>query len=560
VPTFTEISYGPVHVVDRRDVFAGRRGGRQGAETPEVQFQKLYGEDAAKASRSPASKEAVAFVAKLLTDAGTLKGDPAMTRLMLDKAYELGCKSAEGCPTAIQAARIRMDQEADNKLPWRDKLLEACRIQYQKAKAPDKPQAGDTLIGELTNVADALTETGNFAEAVKPLQECRQVAATTKSSRLDDITDRLKAVNGKIDVEKKFSAYAKRLVDNPQDAATAKAAVMLCIVQLDDPGKAAGYADATGDDELKKLVPLAAQDVEKLTEDDCVALAAWYQTLAKKADRVSKLALLTRTKKCYEKILDKHSDDAQGIKLRKEMDELAKEIAALTLIGRELVLDLGKSVKMKLVRIPAGQFIMGGDEFPRHPVTLTKAFYMGVTAVTQEQYEQVMSKNPSGFNGAKNPVETVSWDNAVDFCKKLSTKSGMNVQLPTEAQWEYACRAGSKGKYCFGDDGKLLGEYAWYKDNSDEKTHPVAQKKPNAWGLYEMNGNVWEWCNDWFDDKYYTLSPKTDPTGPASGTVRVLRGGRWNVAPQFCGSAYRNSAPSEIRSNNLGFRVSVALK
>ena len=530
------------------------------AQSAEVQFQTRYGDEAAKAAKSPAGKAGIAFAAKLLSDAGNLKDDPTMARLLLEKAYELGSKSAEGCATAVQAARICMEQETVNKQPWQEKLVTACRIQYQKSSNPEKSQAGDTLICELMNVADTLSEAGNYAEALKTIQECRQVAATIKSPRIDDITDRLKSLNGKLDLEKKFSSYAKKLVDNPQDAVTAKAAVLLCIVQLDNPAKAVAYAEATGDDELKKFVPLAAQDLEKQSGNDCMILAAWYQALAKKADRTNKFALLTRTKKYYQKFVGQHSDDTQGIKARKELDEILKELAQLSLGGRELVLNLGKGVKMKLVRISAGQFTMGGDDFRRHPVMLTQPFYIGATEITQAQYEQVTGQNPSYFKGAQLPVDMVSWDDSVEFCKKLSTKSGYAVKLPTEAQWEYACRAGSKAKYCFGDDPKLLDEYAWYEDNSDKKMHPAAQKKPNAWGLYDMHGNVCEWCSDWYDEKYYN-SAKTDPTGPESGSRRILRGGGWlEHYPRDFYSATRGRSDPSITNMNNGFRVVVELR
>jgi len=229
----------------------------------------------------------------------------------------------------------------------------------------------------------------------------------------------------------------------------------------------------------------------------------------------------------------------------------------------ELSLDLGNKVTMKFVLIPAGRFTMGSPdsekdhqpyEGPQHEVTIGKAFYMGVYEVTQEQYEAVIGSNPSRFKGASNPVERVSWDDAVAFCKKLSAKTGKTVRLPTEAEWEYACRAGSKTRFCFGDDDSDLGGYAWYRSNSDAKTHPAGAKKPNAFGLYDMHGNVWEWCSDWYADSYANANTR-DPAGPSSGSNRVLRGGRWCDDPRVCRSADRDGFGPSDRGDSVGFRV-----
>ena len=220
--------------------------------------------------------------------------------------------------------------------------------------------------------------------------------------------------------------------------------------------------------------------------------------------------------------------------------------------AKELALDLGGGVTMKLALLAAGKFMMGEGK-DRHEVTLSKPFYMGVTEVTQAQYEAVMGTNPSHFKGATNPVEMVSWNDAAEFCKKLSEKTRQAVRLPTEAEWEYACRAGTTTQFCFGDDDSALGDYAWYEVNSGDTTHPVGQKKPNAWGLYDMHGNVWEWCADWYDD--YPKAPVTDPQGPPSGTYRVLRAGAWVSLPSSCRSANRNFYAPIARTNYYGFRV-----
>jgi formylglycine-generating enzyme required for sulfatase activity len=237
--------------------------------------------------------------------------------------------------------------------------------------------------------------------------------------------------------------------------------------------------------------------------------------------------------------------------------------------GKILTLDLGNKVTMKLALIPSGKFMMGSlkeekdrqdDESPQHEVTISKAFYMGIYDVTQEQYQQIVGKNPSAFKGAQNPVECVSWDDAVEFCAALSKKAGRPVSLPTEAQWEYACRAGSKTRFSYGDDNDYagLGDFAWYAKNSGDTTHPVGQKKPNAWGLYDIHGNVWQWCADWYADSY-AHATKADPTGPASGTLRVMRGGSWAGNPWHCRSAYRLGATPNNQGlvNRNGFRVVV---
>ena len=222
------------------------------------------------------------------------------------------------------------------------------------------------------------------------------------------------------------------------------------------------------------------------------------------------------------------------------------------------------SIGMEFVKIPAGEFMMGSpsneegrddDEGPQHRVRITKPFYVGVTEVTQAQYQAVMGKNPSHFKGAKNPVEKVSWSDCVEFCNRLSRKTGQSVRLPTEAEWEYACRAGTTGRFYFGDNDSGLGEYAWYTNNSGSKTHPVGGKKPNAFGLYDMHGNVWEWCADWYDSGYYEQSPTDDPQGLRGGKTRVLRGGSWSDGPRLCRSARRFGYSPTGTHDSIGFRV-----
>jgi formylglycine-generating enzyme required for sulfatase activity len=190
-------------------------------------------------------------------------------------------------------------------------------------------------------------------------------------------------------------------------------------------------------------------------------------------------------------------------------------------------------------------------------VTLTWGFWMAQSEVTQAQYRAVMGSNPSHFKGDNLPVEMVSWHHAMEFCKKLSEKEGRTYTLPTEAQWEYAARAGTDTAFCFGDDVSQLGEFAWYESVSGWKTHSVKTKKPNAFGLYDMHGNVWEWCLDWYQRSYDGLG-QVNPLGPRSGQSRVVRGGAWN---SNCRSSMREGYNPDARNRYLGvgFRVVVVL-
>ena len=221
------------------------------------------------------------------------------------------------------------------------------------------------------------------------------------------------------------------------------------------------------------------------------------------------------------------------------------------------------SIGMKLALIPPGEFIMGSDEFdenekPAHKVTLTRPFQLGMYEVTQEQYTKVVGINPSKYKGLSNPVEQVNWAEAVAFCKLLSDlpeekASGHVYRLPTEAEWEYACRAGTTTEYAYGDDPSLLGEFAWYTGNSGKQTHPVGKKLSNSWGLNDMHGNVWEWVWDGFGK--FRWDSVTDPRGNDGSSYRVYLGGSWGSGARLSRVSYRGSNDPSICGDRIGFRI-----
>ena len=229
------------------------------------------------------------------------------------------------------------------------------------------------------------------------------------------------------------------------------------------------------------------------------------------------------------------------------------------------------SVGMEFILIPAGSFTMGspekekdrGDDEKQVKVTITRAFELGKTVVTQKQWAEVMGTTPwdeyEAGKGDNYPAVYVSWANATKFCKKLTAlehkrgklPANQTYRLPTEAEWEYACRAGTTTAYSFGDKQSSLGDYAWYDDNSGNKLHEVATKKPNPWGLFDMHGNVDEWCEDWYEE---SLSGGNDPKGPSAGSNRVDRGGNHHDFASNCRSAFRSSGGPN-RNSILGFRI-----
>jgi len=247
------------------------------------------------------------------------------------------------------------------------------------------------------------------------------------------------------------------------------------------------------------------------------------------------------------------ADETKQLAENKRLEEATKAVRTFTVGG----------VSFNMIRVEGGRFQMGAsekdtdaysDEKPQQWVYLSD-YYMGETVVTQALWKAVMGTNPSAFKGDNNPVEQVSWNDCQEFIKKLNEKTGQTFRLPTEAEWEYAARGGNKSKgYKYAGSNRIK-EIAWFYDNSGEKTHPVKTKKPNELGLFDMSGNVWEWCQDWYGD--YSNLEQTNPNGALSGSDRVNRGGCWVCTARGCRVSNRNSYPPTITFYDLGFRLAL---
>jgi len=329
----------------------------------------------------------------------------------------------------------------------------------------------------------------------------------------------------------------------------------------------------------------AAQEDLKAPQDPAVQLKladAWWD-LGAKTQGTEQGALYLRAGHWYEQVLRATTVELARLKIEKRLEEIAK--ISRTMPGRpgakmpSLVVN---SLGMKLAYIPAGEFMMGSpdsdtlvefSEKPQHRVRITRPFYMGVYEVTQGEFQRVTGINPNSYaplapgavragteDTSRHPAGRVSWAQAAEFCLRLSQlpeerRAGRVYRLPTEAQWEYACRAGTTTTWSFGNNAATMVDYAWTGRNANGTTHPVGEKKPNPWGLYDMHGNVSEWCMDWYDETYYRASPVDDPQGPAVGRRRVTRGGDLYCIDAISRSAWRSAESVTITYAGTGFRV-----
>ena len=537
-------------------------------------YETLFGAEGKKVAASSSKTDDAAFAAKLVKAAKDMPDSPALQVLIYEKATQFGSAGPAGCETALEALGLLEKAVPDKKDQWRARKFEIVKLRYDKSYGAARKAAGQPYMDMLEALADAKIAEGNGAAAKGLYNRAVMIAKYIKSPRSAEILAKSKRAGAAVAREAKLKSLQGKLTADPKDTAVRKELILFYVTALDNPVEAAKLLTDDLDEVTRTYVPLAAKSLDGLDDAICLELGDWYhQKLSKTASASAKGVPLRRAKGYYQQFLQAHvKKDAQSYRIKAALESIEKELAKLGAAairvgppeGRTLILSLGKGVTMKLIRIPVGKFMMGSpetekgrrdDEGPQRWVTISKPFYMGVTEVTQAQYESVTGKNPSKFKAPQNPVEMISWNDAMAFCTVLSKKTRRAVRLPTEAQWEYACRAGAKTRFGFGDDDKGMDAYGWCASNSDGKTHPVGRKKPNAFGLYDMHGNVREWCRDWYDVKFYAKAKNVDPENTkASGKhARVLRGG--SCLSAYSRAAFRLRFPPTSRWHDIGFRV-----
>jgi len=567
------------------------------------------------------SNRAEQFV--LLRRAGEIAQDAGEAELMLEAVDGMAAAGFNIQPFQVKARLLKRMVEGglSGEAPQRSAVSDACvKFAEEAAAGGAVEEASDVLAAAQHALAEPRRRTQQAlrtarmaaARTRKPTDKAEQEKKVTEAegelqaieAALGSLAECAKGLEQARREQEAISAALERLKTQPDDPDTCLTVGRWQCFYKGDWDEGLKLLAKASDEALKKLAMEELASKPSKAEDKVARGDSWWD-LAEKATGKAKTALRQRAGHWYQEALPELASGLVKSKLEKRLTQVPEEetpqpegasegsrppLAVVPFDAQKakehqeawakylrLPVETTNAIGIKLVLIPPGEFTMGegGDA---HKVTITKPFYLGKYEVTQEEWAAVMGSNPSAFKGPKNPVEKVSWDDCQVFLNRLNEMAGAaqrhqrkrvkgssgavrgSYALPTEAQWEYACRAGSTGRWYFGDREDEFGGYSWQKQNSEDRTHPVGEKKPNAWGLCDMYGNVWEWCTDWFDKDYYKASPGTDPLGPPSGSQRVHRGGCWNQSPGVWGrSAARHSRTPGERSADLGFRVCVAL-
>jgi formylglycine-generating enzyme required for sulfatase activity len=462
------------------------------------------------------------------------------------------------------------------------------------------------------NVIGKLAEADEYDRAIRLCEAAREAAQQSREHRLgNELSTQLPELRRAQQELRRYRDALAVMEDAPTEPAPNLAAGRyLCLIKGD--WERGVPMLALGSDEPLKAVAVMELQGAETAEQQAAIGDAWWDVAETREGQESELLRL-RAGSYYRRAAPQLAASLAGLRIKQRLEEIAKLERAIPRAparsgppravapfdertakqhqaawAKHLGVPIVQTnlIGMRFVLIPPGEFDMGSNEAevaklqarakatkapswyielvpveaPKHRVRITRSFALGMFEVTQAEYERVMRTNPSRSKGdPRRPVEQVSWEDAVEFCRRLSAlpveqSAGRSYRLPTEAEWEYACRAGTTTTWQSGDDEAGLKAAAWYGGDSRRgSSNPVGQKQPNAWGLYDMHGNVWEWCSDWHGG--YISTPVDDPTGPASGSSRVYRGGGWNYDARFCRSAYRAGGTPDYRNFHLGFRV-----
>ncbi len=529
-------------------------------------YKARFGREEAALADDAGDRQLSAFAYKLLQAARAADKEKDLQALLCEKVVEYGARNPVSYWNTLEAIRLLVQLRPAQKDQIYDRAVETCQQAFTRSTGERRRAVGERLIAALMDSADQRVGRDPM-RAIELYRRAQVVVGAVRSDRERELGERIREAACALPAARRLAALRAALASDPRGAKARVDLIEAYLGEFNDPAEAAALLNDDLDERLRTYVPLAAGPVWELKEAACLELAHWYAELASRAHPSGQVVLLRRSAACCRRYLVLHETrDAARLKVNLLLEEVDKKTARIPGLPKDLVLDLGRGVEMKLVLIPPGTFTMGSsnnekdredNEGPRREVTISRAFYMGVHEVTQEQYATLTGDMSNYFNRRpQNPAEQMSDKGVVAFLEAMSRRTGRLVRLPTEAEWEYACRAGTRTRFAFGEDEKDLDACAWHSGNSGGTTHPVGQKKPNAWGLYDMHGNVYEACGDRHESSYAGAA-SCDPRGPNWGDKRIRRGGAYSSQARYCRSANRADYAPRLASRNRGLRVVV---
>jgi hypothetical protein len=507
---------------------------------------------------------------KLSAAANALDGDKKVKIALFKKAVEYGLKGLatdKGRKATLysinQLSMLTYEDPTDNfDEIKRVELYRAWYGRYTRGLQNKRTMRG-RLIDALVQAAGSYELKQQWSEAIRAYTEAVRFSSRPSTPDLPMLQGKLKRVTHMRKVQMQIDLAVRQLKAKPDNAMARMGLIKLYLIELDDPARAKEYLNEDVDETLQTYIPLAMAKPFEVKAAASRELAAWYgKILIKDASKFARPHILRRTLSYCGLFLASPDRDTQGAillgslkgKLQKELDDM--DLPPLPkpdprkMAGGMITLKLAKGISMKLRGIPPKE--VDAVDRLKGKIVAAGPFYIGVTEVTQQQYQAVMGENPSAYKGPKHPVEQISWSNAREFCKKFSKITGRTARLPTDAEWRHARQAGAKTKHFFGDE-KKIGEYAWCKINTKdlgaEYDHhqPVAGKKPNQWGLYDMDGNVWEWVFD-------LQEPKPGENQETSKGKRRACGDNWTGT---CDPYVYGWSDPDAKYKGWGFRIVV---
>ena len=593
----------------------GKSNAQEKAAVPDEQAQQasqkaageLYG---GRFRQAKTTAEKTALATEILDAALKFKDGSADQYVLLKIARDM----AAGAGDAVTA--LRTVEKTVDRFDVPGAKLTAGTLQEAARKARTSSQQ-KAVAEAVVSVVDSVADEGEYDLALSLCESARVPAQkSTQYSLAKELTTKIEDLKKRQRTSQEYRDAWAVLEENPTDpAANWAAGRHLCFVK-GDWDRGVPMLALGSDAELKAAATKDLSGANSAEEQAALGDAWW--TLAEGKTGLERDALRLRAGFWYRQAEPRLDGGLAKLKIKQRLDEVAKlghEISVGSSVpiasrapppaiapfdertakqhqvtwAKHLNLPVVQTntIGMRFVLIPPGEFEMGSTaeevarlleeartqkvepwyiagiphEAPKHRVRITKPLYLGLCEVTQTEYERVMGSNPSKFKGNPNcPVEMVTWDEASAFCRKLGELPQKRTiraayRLPTEAEWEYACRAGTTTRFAFGDNAESLSMQAWWKRTAQGRTQPVGGLRPNAWGLYDMHGNVWEWCQDWHRGDYYGASPLEDPMGATAGSSRVIRGGDWTCHAGYCRSVARNASLPGTRVSGLGFRV-----